>query len=82
MFTNTPCKPTCLCNTPSLHTFQRSLMARLCTRGGATIGKLPPIPSLGDKIQGPSWGQQKRRNSTFWHLLDPRFEWLEVAEVA
>ena len=35
---------------------------------------------IGDKIQGPSWGQQERRKKTlFWHLLGPRFEWLEVA---
>ena len=37
------------------------------------------IPFLGDKIQGPFWGQQKRRKPPLWHLLDPRFEWLEVA---
>ena len=32
---------------------------------------------LGYKIQGTSWGQQKRRKPPF--RLDPRFEWLEVA---
>ena len=33
--------------------------------------------SSGDKIQGPSWGQRKKRKPPFWQLLDPRFEWLE-----
>ena len=33
---------------------------------------------LGDKVQGPSWGQ-KRRKRPLWHHLDPRFEWFEVA---
>ena len=30
--------------------------------------------ALGDKIQGASWGQQKRRKPAFWHHLDPRFK--------
>ena len=44
------------------------------------------ILCLGDKIQGPSWGQQKRRKPPLWHLLDPRLEvawgglkWFKVA---
>ena len=42
------------------------------------------LEKLGDKIQGPSWGRQKRRKppfSTFWtHVLTPTqggLEWLE-----
>ena len=34
---------------------------------------------LGDKIQGPSLGTTKETKTPFWHHLDPRLEWLEVA---
>ena len=38
------------------------------------------IPYLGDKIQGPSRGQQNRQKPPFTALLEPRFERPEVAQ--
>ena len=41
----------------------------------STITAAKDMLNLGDKIQGPSWGQQKRRTPLLWlqmwHLLDP-----------
>ena len=56
-----------------------TFVSTILAQGKKSVRKRHKNLGLGDKIQGPPWGQQKWQKPPFTTPPRPRFEWLEVA---